>query len=374
MFWWALLGIIFAASSAVEAEVQRLREVMEKRYRKELWEAVDASYLDMIEIDKKEDFITNDDHLKGAMAANSLGNINETLRRLERSDSDQAKTWKQSILQTTGKIELRVNKDYVLVSMDTFPAFEVRKCLDFANQQLKENGEFIGRVPTGAYQYGPLQLIVREEETIPIESEILDAPSRKEMKKEKEKSKENLKKKLNQKFTPNKSKVRRADNKEKTGNAIGVETLVGKFVVPVPTNEEKVSYLNFGGQVGWERAWDVGFFQVGVNPQVSFGGLSGNSFVGFSPILFVGGEVESSFFRLGLVPQLMKINIPTIEFPIENGTMIQTIEGGTTFGWGGEAQLGMKLNDDLALNFRTRLSTDMTMYYIIPSLGVKYYY
>ena len=39
MFWWALLGIIFAASSEVEAEVQRLREMMEKRYRKEVWEA-----------------------------------------------------------------------------------------------------------------------------------------------------------------------------------------------------------------------------------------------------------------------------------------------------------------------------------------------
>jgi len=77
---------------------------------------------------------------------------------------------------------------------------------------------------------------------------------------------------------------------------------------------------------------------------------------------------------LGLTPQFMMISIPRTEVLIENGTMTQTIEGGFTFGWGGELQLGMKVREDLTIDLRSRVSSDLSMLYIIPSAGVKYFY
>ena len=108
MFLWAFFGLVLAASSTTEAEVHRLRGVMEKRYRKEVWTAVDSSYEDMMALDKRSDFLTDEDHIRGAMAADSLGNIKETLKRLERADSEQASTWKENILRTTGLVQLTV--------------------------------------------------------------------------------------------------------------------------------------------------------------------------------------------------------------------------------------------------------------------------
>ena len=384
MFWWFFLGILLAASSEIEAEIQRLREVMEKRYRKELWEAVDNAYENMIEIDKKADFLTADDHMKGAMAANSLGDMQETLARLKRSDSEQASAWSLTIRETTGQVDLVFDKKFTLVSMDQFPAFEVRKCLEFANQQLKDTGEFHGRLPNGAYQYGLLQLLVSKDGTIPMKSESLDAPSRKELKKEKEKSKDNLKKnlkkKLNRNDKPNKNKVSDEEIRPKpqgertVKDGVGVESLIATFVVPIDSSPETVSFLNIGAQIDWERAWSSGVWQFGVNPQISFGGLGDNRFAGFSPVLFLGASKKNAFLRAGLVPQLMFIDIPTTEVLIQDGAMLQVIEGGTTFGWGGELLLGMNVRDDLAVNLRTKFSSDLSMYYVISSLGVKYYY
>ena len=160
-------------------------------------------------------------------------------------------------------------------------------------------GSFVGRIPTGAYQYGSSQILVREEETIVIESEVLEASSRKEKKKKKEKSRENLQK-TPDKEPAAKEKIDYANTSEKGyKDAIGVETLVAQFVIPLAPGEE-LSYLNIGGQIGWERAWDMGFLHVGFNPQVSFGGLADNSFVGFSPAIFAGVEEEKYFSALAL--------------------------------------------------------------------------
>ena len=396
MFLWAFFGLALAASSTTEAEVHRLRGVMEKRYRKELWTAVDSSYEDMLALDKRKEFLTDEDHIRGAMAADSFGDIEETLKRLERAKSDQARTWEENILRTTGSVQLTVNKDFVLVSMENFPVFEVRRRIDFINEGLKDSGKFSGRLPTGAYQYGDLQVLVREEETLYIESGSLDAPSRQELKKEKVHSEENLKKekklapkkesKPKKVKDPKKERVEKPKKervvkvkKEKTSaensfRAVGFDILITNLIIPVEGEQKVISYTNVGGEIGWEKAWDFDVFQVGINPQFLFGGQSESSFFGLSSLAFVGFAEEDFFVRFGVVPQFISMNIPTTEMLIDDGKSIQVISGGTTFGWGGEFQLGRMMNENVAFNFRGRLANDSTMFYVMPSVGMKYYY
>ena len=395
MFLWAFFGLALAASSTTEAEVHRLRGVMEKRYRKEVWIAVDSSYEDMIALDKRSDFLTDEDHIRGAMAADSLGNITETIKRLERADSEQASTWKENILRTTGLVQLTVKKNFLLVSMEDFPAFEVRRSLDFINEQLVESGKFSGRLPNGGYQYGDLQVLVQEEETLYIESESLDSSSRKEMKKEKMQSAENLRKegvKEEKELTPKKVKApkervekpkkerlakvkkEKAVKESNSLTAVGFDVLISNLVIPIEVGQANISYTNFGGGIGWERAWDFDVCQVGINPQFLFGGQPESSFFGVSSLAFVGFAEEGFFVRFGVVPQFMKIEIPRTEFLIDDGKSIRIVSGGTTFGWGGELQLGWMVNENVAVNFRGRLANDSTMFYVMPSVGMKYYY
>ena len=69
--------------SADEAEVLRLREQMNRYQESGALEYSEKIYQQMLELDTRQRWMSDGDHLAGAMAANSRGELAETLNRLE---------------------------------------------------------------------------------------------------------------------------------------------------------------------------------------------------------------------------------------------------------------------------------------------------
>ena len=82
-----LSDIALANDAADQAELVRLREDVRKYQRLEQWKAVNKTYLRMQKIAEKNNklSLSPDDHLKGAMASSSLGNLNDVVLRLRAS-------------------------------------------------------------------------------------------------------------------------------------------------------------------------------------------------------------------------------------------------------------------------------------------------
>ena len=105
--------------------------------------------------------MTDGDHLGGAMASNSRGDLAETLERLERCrSSERAVKWRSFLWSETGPVKIESQSASELTLMMGLLTPDQIAAIDYANQQLKQQRVFVGRLPNGAYQYGSSQLIV----------------------------------------------------------------------------------------------------------------------------------------------------------------------------------------------------------------------
>ena len=162
MMWMLLLlNLAFAQRSEEEAEVIRLRSTMSQRYKTGAWAAVEKSYQQMLSVDPSGKWLTDSDHLQGAMAASSRGDLAHTIERLNRIKADEeAIRWRHSLEDSSGPVELKAIEGAEIRNVHQIFAPDQLEAIFFANTLLKEEGEFNGRLPVGAYQYGDLQLLV----------------------------------------------------------------------------------------------------------------------------------------------------------------------------------------------------------------------
>ena len=147
--------------SADEAEIKRLRQEMNRFQESGSLQYSEKLYLQMLKIDSELEWMTDADHLAGAMAVNAKGDLAETLIRLERChSSERAIQWRSFLWSETGPVRIQSQPEADLTIMMGLLNPDQIAALDFANQTLKSQKTFVGRLPNGAYQYGAQQFIV----------------------------------------------------------------------------------------------------------------------------------------------------------------------------------------------------------------------
>jgi len=147
--------------SVDEAEILRLREQMNRYQESGALEYSEKIYQQMLEIDTRQRWMSDGDHLAGAMAANSRGDLAETLERLERClSSERAVQWRSFMWAETGAVRIeRIEGAQLSIMMGLMSPDQIA-AIDFANQGLSTQKYFEGRLPNGAYQYGEKQFLV----------------------------------------------------------------------------------------------------------------------------------------------------------------------------------------------------------------------
>lgn len=164
MMW--LVSTVIAApmeksALADKAEIQRLRERMNRYQESGALEYSEKVYKQMLEIDTKNQWMTDGDHLAGAVASNARGDLQTTLKRLERCrDSERAIKWKVFLWEETGPVKIDRVEGADLSIMMGLMSPEQLAAIDYANTYLANNKTFEGRLPNGAYQYGQKQFLV----------------------------------------------------------------------------------------------------------------------------------------------------------------------------------------------------------------------
>ncbi len=164
MMW--LISTVLAApvensESADKAEVQRLRERMNRYQESGALEYSEKVYRQMLEIDPKNQWMTDGDHLAGAVASNARGDLRTTLKRLERCrDSERATKWKVFLWEETGSVKLERIEGAELSIMMGLMNPDQLAAINYANEYLTRHKTFEGRLPNGAYQYGQRQFLV----------------------------------------------------------------------------------------------------------------------------------------------------------------------------------------------------------------------
>ena len=156
-----IVSTVEPKKSVEEAEIFRLREEMNRFQESGALQYSERVYKQMLDVDSKQQWMTDSDHLAGAMASNSRGDLAETLNRLERCvDSERAIKWRSFLWSETGPVKIDSQSEAELTIMMGLLGPDQIAALDFANEQLRTQRTFIGRLPNGAYQYGTKQFIV----------------------------------------------------------------------------------------------------------------------------------------------------------------------------------------------------------------------
>jgi hypothetical protein len=161
MIWMALIPMVMAAETAEEAEMQRLRDQMRQYQESGAVEYSDKVYLQMVKLDPAGAYLTDSDHMMGAMASSTRGDIQTTMNRLELCQStDRAVQWRTFLWESTGSVSLKSIPNAEIVFMLGMLTPEQLAAVEFANNSLSNTGQFRGRLPNGAYQYGESHFVV----------------------------------------------------------------------------------------------------------------------------------------------------------------------------------------------------------------------
>ena len=161
MIWMALIPMVMAAETAEEAEMQRLRDQMRQYQESGAVEYSDKVYLQMVKLDPEGDYLKDSDHMMGAMASSTRGDIQTTMNRLELCQStERAVQWRTFLWESTGSVSLKSIPNSEIVFMLGMLTPEQLAAVEFANNSLNNAGQFRGRLPNGAYQYGDSHFVI----------------------------------------------------------------------------------------------------------------------------------------------------------------------------------------------------------------------
>lgn len=161
-----LLPFAAIAGEREEAEKERLVEEIKRFSEQQLWQGVERRYEEILALEGVE--VPRDVHLKAAYAARAVGDMAATLSRLERAaaiqHTDEVDEWIRAINEEYGRVQLSTEPPRsVELKCDAMPfATDQRKAVEFATEQLSNEGSFVGMLPAGRYT-----LAGKEFEVIP---------------------------------------------------------------------------------------------------------------------------------------------------------------------------------------------------------------
>ena len=167
MIFWAHMTVAWAETSEA-SEQKRLRADMARLLRQQHWAGLNNTYLQLLKVESLESPLLFEDHLIGAIAVQELGNLQEALERYTkaielRPDASEAQ-WVSFLEDNTVSITLtaRKNKDLYFQIQELPFEPELVLGIDYARQQLQEEGRFSGRLPKGTYQLNEKEFVLDE--------------------------------------------------------------------------------------------------------------------------------------------------------------------------------------------------------------------
>ncbi len=159
-----LLVATFAAPPAFAGEVERaehirVSEEMRKLAGRNAWSAVDAQYRKLEELERKGEKLEAKEHLLGAQAGRSLGDVTAARARYAKAqaagDTTEAATAIAEIDANFGRVELTFEPkwegDRTLAAKVPPFAPDQRAALAIAVQRVADGADYIGLLPAGDY-------------------------------------------------------------------------------------------------------------------------------------------------------------------------------------------------------------------------------
>lgn len=160
------IGLAYApptyAGDVEKAEHTRLSEEMRKLASRNAWSAVEANYKRLEELEKKGEPINGKDHMLGAQAARSLGDITACRARLDRAikaePSKEAVDWLAEIDANYGRARISLDPKYTgdKTLNPTVPPFapDQRAAIATAATAISGGKGYEGLLPAGEYTLG----------------------------------------------------------------------------------------------------------------------------------------------------------------------------------------------------------------------------
>ena len=349
LFLWSMFALANPPDSEEDAEIYRLRERLTKHYKHETWVGVEHTYNEMLVVDKKRMWITADDHLKGAMASSSMGDVEETIRRLEASllveERSSTVQWKESLEKQTGRVSLSSQKNQTLKNTEPLFSPELLQAIEFVNQTLAEKGHFKGRLPTGPYEYGEQRFVVTMEGMVKEEREKDKKPKKKNVVTEEKKRQSLL---------------------TISGAALYWSGSKSGHSGPIP-------FVGGGAIVGWERSFFHRSLMMGINPQIQLIAHGKGGVIGLLPCVYVGVQKGRFSWTVGAIQQTYII--AQTGFIMADGRELQDhVDKGFSLGWAGQSRIGWAINDRYGLTLQGAYGGDGVRWMSHGGIGVQRFF
>lgn len=164
MFWWCATAwadnpatVPLPAPAPDLAEYQRLAQEVESLATKNAWAGVERAFRQLLETHGP---MTAADWLRGAEAARSVGDIGTTYARVREArklqpDDREIVEWLYQIDHAYGTVDLACDPGSLIqLRLDTLPFDpEAQRAIRFAQQRIREDCSFQGRLPAGQYRF-----------------------------------------------------------------------------------------------------------------------------------------------------------------------------------------------------------------------------
>ena len=156
-----LLGptVVFAGE-VEEAEHRRLNEEMQKLAQRNAWTGVERNFQDLLALQKKGEVISYDEWYLGAQAARALGDMTSCRNRLASAvkveGTEDAISWMEQIDASYHPVDLKTvdreaEASLVIKGMPFAP--DQRAAVEFAQQKVETERQFVGLLPAGEYTF-----------------------------------------------------------------------------------------------------------------------------------------------------------------------------------------------------------------------------
>lgn len=170
LLWFGLA--LAGPKSASEAEYDRLVSEMGRLSKTQSWSIVNKRYEELEALDIE---IRVNDLLLGAQAAQEVGDIFSAKQRvaaaLIKKEKRSTREWYTQLDNEYGHVTLiaksRGNRALVQQTMTMDPI--KGRSVSYAQQLLESDGEFVGMLPVGTYEFGGEQFVVAAEMSIHLE-------------------------------------------------------------------------------------------------------------------------------------------------------------------------------------------------------------
>lgn len=164
------------AGEVEHAEHVQLYEEMRRLAARNAWNGVEDNYLQLLELEKKGEPMTFEDHRLGAEAARALGNMTACYKRLGRAaelkSTDEVQAFIREIEQNFGTVTITIHPRYdgprQLVAVVPPFAPEQRANIVFVNGRIANVDTYEGLLPIGEYTVGDQKFTVVARQSVPI--------------------------------------------------------------------------------------------------------------------------------------------------------------------------------------------------------------